>query len=418
MEDKEVKNINNNEVKKEEKKKSGKLSTIIVTLMVVAAAGLLGYKVWNSVRPLSSYINDKADRNFIYIDAEQEKKKLDKSAEVHYKPGGEIDHVPYKESSGGGMSVWVSGTGVVTINDLIQDGKAKAVMSGLSLKTKEDERVSQNEVYNFNQYVSYRKIMDSVSNDKLSKEQVNAYAETLKSLAKSENHPAWIFIDKLINNLEEKNPTKASLIYLSLANGLSNEGVANVFDINLGYVNNYSNLLDRSYKPNQEKSLTLEYSGNLEVIDKETVIAHSNTDSSYTYYAIVDSVKGYYNIYPTDKSLEKDIVVGICHYKNVSNNFLSEFYTIILNKDTSDNGINRAYYTKTKPAFTWCISPKIEEIASAYYDIVEPAVYAGRYTNFEDAYKSTYDALEGKYTLEEIESAVMTYEFWALCNYN
>jgi len=52
------------------------------------------------------------------------------------------------------------------------------------------------------------------------------------------------------------------------------------------------------------------------------------------------------------------------------------------------------------------------------YDIVEPAVYAGKYTNFADAYKSTYDALEGKYTLEEIESAVMTYEFWALCNYD
>lgn len=409
-------NIKN--IETENKKKKGKASTIIVTLMVIGALGLLGYKVWNSVRPLTSYISDKSDRNFVYIDAEKEKKDV-----LSHTDGDaaeeELNRTPYSESGvGGGLSVWVSGTGSVTIGDFIQNGEVVAGLSGASLRCVEDDKVSQNEEYNFNQYVSYRKSIDNISNEKLSKEQVNVYADKLKSLAQKESHPAWLYIDKLVNNQEGKNPTKSSLIYLALANGLSNEGVANIFDINLGYVNDYSNLLDRSFVPTQERGLTRTYSGNLEVVNEETAILHANTDSAYTYWAIVDSVTHWSNTYTTDKNLDNEIVIAIKHYKDISNDFIAEFYSMIINKDTSELEVNRAYFTKNKPTFKWSISPKIEEIASAYYDIVEPAVYAGKYTNFTDAYKSTYDALEGKYTLEEIESAVMTYEFWALCNYD
>jgi len=416
MENKEVKNINNEEVKKEGKKKSGKLSTIIVTLMVVAAAGLLGYKVWNMVRPLDSYISDKSDRNFIYADKEALKKSLYEASENT----DEIDKAPYSSMGiGGGTSVYVMGNSSIGIKDFIKDGKTTQMYNGWSLRTIEDEVVSSNEEYNFNQYVSYRKLIDNISNEKLSKEQVNEYANSLKLLAEKEQHPAWLYIDKLINNLEEKNPTKSSLIYLALANGLSNEGIANLFGINLSGINNYSYLLDRSYKTEQERSLVYSYDGNLELVNNDIAITHSNTNGAHTYWGIADSVATYSGKYPTDKSLEKDIIIAIKHYKEVSNDFIAEFSIMTLNKNLADtDGIKRFFYTKTKPSFTWCISPKIEEIASAYYDIVEPAVYAGKYTNFEDAYKSTYDALEGKYTLEEIESAVMTYEFWALCNYD
>lgn len=398
-----------------DKNKKGKFSTIIVTLMVFAAAGLLGYKVWNSVRPLSSYISDKSDRNFVYIDLEKEVARVNEIVSR----SDEINHEPYSQSSGGGMTYYVSGNGSVTINkDLIKDGKVSPLNGLHSLRTIEDEKVSPNEDYNFNQYVSYRKALNSVDNKKLSKEEVNSYAERLKDLAKNEEHPSWLYIDKLINNLEEKNPTTSSLTYLALANGLSNEGIAYVFGVDLGYVNNHLSLLDRSYKINQDRGLTISYGGNVEIIDETTVLQHGNTNASYTYWGLVDAKETYSNIFPTDKNLDKDIIVTVEHYKDISNDFIAEQMIISVNKNTLDEGIDRAYFTKNKPCFTWCISPKIEEIASAYYDIVEPAVYAGKYTNFEDAYKSTYDVLEGKYTLEEIESAVMTYEFWALCNYD
>ena len=394
-----------------------KKKNVLFILFLVLALGFGGFKIWNLVRPLSSYKNDGNDRSFIYIDLEAEKAKVDAAVEAG--GIGEINGGPYSQKGiGGGTSVYVSGPSSVGIKDLIENGKAASSFNGWSLRTIEDEVVSGNESYNFNQYVSYRKCLDNIGDTKLTKEEVNSYAEKLKSLAQSEEHPSWLYIDELVNNLEDKEPTKASIIYLALANGLSNEGVANVFEINLGNINDYLSLLDRSYKIEQEQGLTVTYTGNLEIVDEDTAIIHSNSESPYTYWAIIDATNFWSGYYPTDKSLEDDIVIGIEHYKNVSNDFIAEYFIMSLNKNASDEGIKRSWFTKSKPCFTWCISPKIEEIASAYYDIVEPAVYAGTYTNFADSYQKTYDALEGKYTLEEIESAVTTYEFWALCNYN
>ena len=82
--------------------------------------------------------------------------------------------------------------------------------------------------------------------------------------------------------------------------------------------------------------------------------------------------------------------------------------------NVEDENILPADYSKYKPAFTWCISPKIEEIAGVYYDLVEPDVYEGVYTCREDYYAKTVEKLKNKYTYEEVVSAIQTYEYWAL----
>jgi len=116
--------------------------------------------------------------------------------------------------------------------------------TGTSLRTIEDEVVDPNEQYNFNYFVSMRKLMEQVDDDKLSKEEVNKYASSLKEIAKDLEHPAYFYIEDLVNTLEDKKPTKISIAYLALANGLKVDEFANVFGINPYDVNisNYSNL--------------------------------------------------------------------------------------------------------------------------------------------------------------------------------
>ncbi|NBK96972.1 MAG: hypothetical protein EOM50_02935 [Erysipelotrichia bacterium] len=405
------------------KKKRSKKPLIVVLLFFLLVGGLIGYYYWDKTNNPSEKIsgeveNNATGRKFVKFNFPEEHKKIEGVCK-DYKEAceDELAKTSYKEDSLlGGQVIWGTSQygGVDSFEDLDPQGGKLDFRAGVqSLRAITDEAVHPDEVTAFNQYWSAMAEVEAEENKTLSDAEIDEWIENAKQTAIQYENPAAIYIGDLLNNLKGKQPTLQSVYYLLIANRISPlylSSTDNVVD--------YSSYLDRSYQgETQEKSLVNAYTDVFERLNTKTGLVHWYVDGSWTEYAIQDFILNV-NLFVTssDQAETKNNILEIAHYKDVSNQMLAEYFVGIGNQSKKANewGLGSAKHSFYKPAFTWCISPKIEKIASAYYDIVEPLVYQGKFNSRQEAYAQTKEALDNKYTVEEIQSAIMTYEFWAL----
>lgn len=413
-----------NEIKGTEKKNSNKLFNIFLALAVIGTVGYIGLRLYNDFRGQSDNIEDiistvdkdENNRKIDYYDLEYIEEQTDRDL---YK--SELEREPYKnESLGGGQIIITSGNKnehLKTVSGLYQKGFLWYLNGGASLRHPEDELIEPDQVDSFNVFVNQTKALDEKGKDIiLSDEEVEDYAKKAESIAEEMHAPMYYYVGELIRNLKGKNPTLSSVYYLLEANRISAAHL--VENESLNYTStDYRANLDTSYNgESQEKSLVEFVTHNIELVNKKTALVHYTIDNSMTKYSLEDWANTIKTIFYGDnkKSEDEDVIMVMAHYKDISNFFLAEYIIQTGNLDVSDDDILPSSYSFYKPAFTWCISPKIEEIATVYYDIVEPLVYEGKYTTRDDMYQKTTEKLDGKYTYDEVVSAIQTYEYWAL----
>ena len=285
---------------------------------------------------------------------------------------------------------------------------------GLSARVKEDELVNPNQEEDFNEFATYVEAFDTLSNKTLSEEEVEEWAQKAENLARNDKNPATLYIGELIRNLKGKNPTEASIRYLMYANRIYPDKILGGTAVNLE-IKDMSKYLDTSHAIGSMDDYVMGYVEAMERPNNDEYlgIAHRYFDGSLNTYQI-------YDIYSSDNSYPgkntgqegQSTILIIDHYKDISNRLIAEYGIMACNVDWAKMGLDRASYSRYKPSYTWNIYNGIEEICSAYYDLVEPDVYQGKFTTRADYYKKTADKL-GK-TVEEVKSAVLTYEYWAL----
>ncbi|PWJ09714.1 hypothetical protein [[Clostridium] innocuum] len=413
------------EIKKSDvdnKEKKGKKSdkAIVVGLVVALLGGVAygGYKAYEYFKPFN--IEDRIAS--VKKDAGEDGRVIDKIdtgnlkalIEEMYNDGradSELKKEPYKNSVVDGMNVYETGsTGIKNYAELYTNGKYSAGLSGLTLRHPDDEKVDPNQIDSFNSFSSALFALDRVENKKLSDKEVETWAENAEAMALKQHSPAYFYIKDLILNLKGKNPTMASVNYLMIANRIKPDMLTEELSYN---ITDNSKYLDTSYKDKEkEKSLVKSWDTDFEYVNKNNAIIHGYVDGSLTQYAIVDIVIGNNGYYKASSSDVKDHYVKIFHYKDISNLMLAEYAIIPGNNDAQALGILSGMYSAYKPAFTWSISPKTEKICSQYYDIVEPMVYRGTFTSRKDIINQMVKKY--KYSFDEVMTAVMTYEFWAL----
>lgn len=359
---------------------------------------------------------NESGRKIDYYDLEYIEDNRDKTSRHN-----ELEREPYKtDSLLGGQIVITSdrdNEDLKTISGLYQDDFLWYTNAGVSLRHPEDELVDPDQTNSFNSFVNESVALDEKGKDIiLTDEEVENYAQRAENMAKDMQSPMYYYIGDLVRNLKGKNPTLSSVYYLLEANRISSTQLVEHEGLNFSY-NDYTANLDTSYKgESQEKSLVENVTHNIELVNKKTALIHFTINGSMTKYGLEDLTNSKPNILYGDnkKSEDEDVIMLALHYKDVSNFFLTEYIIMTGNLDVSDDNILPSSYSYYKPAFTWCISPKIEEIATVYYDIVEPLVYKGKYTTRDDMYQKTTEKLDGKYTYDEVVSAIQTYEYWAL----
>lgn len=414
----------NKEVKKTEKKQSNKLFNIFLALAVIGTVGYSGWRLYNDFKDKSDNIEDimstvdkdEHNRKIDYYDLDDIEENTDRSL-YHT----ELEREPYKNGSlEGGQMIITSGNDndyLNTVSGLYRKGFLWYSNAGASLRHPEDELVDPNQTSAFNLFVNETKALDEAGKDKvLSDEEVEAYAKRAENIANEMQAPMYYYIGDLVRSLKGKNPTLSSVYYLLEANRISSINLIESENLNFSSVD-YSANLDTSYNGEaQEKSLVEWVTHNIELVNQKTALVHYTINGSMTKYGLEDWVNCIGDIFYGDnkKSKNEDVIMVMAHYKDISNFFLAEYIIKTGNLDVSNDDILPSSYSYYKPAFTWCISPKIEEIATIYYDIVEPLVYEGKYTTRDDMYQKTTEKLDGKYMYDEVVSAIQTYEYWAL----
>lgn len=285
---------------------------------------------------------------------------------------------------------------------------------GYSARVEQDELVNPNQTEDFNEFASYVEKFDLLSNKTLTDDEVESWAKKAETITRDDKNPATVYIGALIRNLKGKNPTEASIRYLMYANRVYPDKVigSNSIKVDIADMSKY---LDTSYSGDAEKDYVIGYTYNMERPNNDEYlgISHMYVDGSFTTYQVYD-VFASDNSYPgknTRKEGQSSILKAF-HYKDISNYMIPEYGIMVNNLDWHAMGLDRASYSRYKPSYTWQISPKIEEICSVYYDFVEPDVYLGEFTTRADYYDKTAKKLNK--TVEEVKSAVLTYEYWAL----
>ena len=412
--------IKKNDVDNKEKKGKKSDKAIVVGLVVALLGGVAygGYKAYEYFKPFN--IEDRIAS--VKKDAGEDGRVIDKIdtgnlkalIEEMYNDGradSELKKEPYKNSVVDGMNVYETGsTGIKNYAELYTNGKYSAGLSGLTLRHPDDEKVDPNQIDSFNSFSSALFALDRVENKKLSDKEVETWAENAEAMALKQHSPAYFYIKDLILNLKGKNPTMASVNYLMIANRIKPDMLTEELSYN---ITDNSKYLDTSYKDKEkEKSLVKSWDTDFEYVNKNNAIIHGYVDGSLTQYAIVDIVIGNNGYYKASSSDVKDHYVKIFHYKDISNLMLAEYAIIPGNNDFASSNISSGMYSNYKPAFTWNISPKIEKICSQYYDIVEPMVYKGTFTSRKDVINNMVKKY--KYSYDEVMTAVLTYEYWAL----
>ena len=286
--------------------------------------------------------------------------------------------------------------------------------TGYSARVEQDELVNPNQTEDFNEFASYVEQFDLLNNKTLTDDEVESWAKKAETITRDDKNPATVYIGALIRNLKGKNPTEASVRYLMYANRVYPDKVIGSKSTKID-VTDMSKYLDTSYSGDAEKDYTIHYTYKMErpKNDEYLGIVHNYVDGSYNTYQVYDAFASdnSYSGKNTRKEGQSSILT-VYHYKDISNFMIAEYGILANNLDWDAMGLDRASYSRYKPSYTWQISPKIEEICSVYYDFVEPDVYLGKFTTRADYYDKTAKKLNK--TVEEVKSAVLTYEYWAL----
>ena len=413
--------IKKNDVDNKEKKGKKSDKAIVVGLVVALLGGVAygGYKAYEYFKPFN--IEDRIAS--VKKDAGEDGRVIEKLPQKYIDEGidnlkkdgsvkNELNKEPYKNSVADGASISVmGGSGVDKFEQLYnKKGEFGSGLSSVSLRHPDDEKVDPNQIDSFNTFSSALFALDRLENKKLSDKEVQTWAENAEAMALKQHSPAYFYIKDLILNLKGKNPTTASVYYLMIANRIKPDMLTEELSYN---ITDNSKYLDTSYKDKEkEKSLVKSWDTDFEYVNKNNAIIHGYVDGSLTQYAIVDIVIGNNGYYKASSSDVKDHYVKIFHYKDISNLMLAEYAIIPGNNDFASSNISSGMYSNYKPAFTWNISPKIEKICSQYYDIVEPMVYKGTFTSRKDVINNMVKKY--KYSYDEVMTAVLTYEYWAL----
>ncbi|MCR0317591.1 hypothetical protein MKA27_13415 [[Clostridium] innocuum] len=407
--------IKKNDVDNKEKKGKKSDKAIVVGLVVALLGGVAygGYKAYEYFKPfniedkISSLKKDAGDdgRVFDHLDVKAIKDKL-----KDYDFSAELNKEPYKNSVVDGMNIYEAGSsGKNSFSELYKNGEFEFWTTSASLRHPDDEKVDPNQTDSFNSFSSALFALDRVENKKLSDKEVQTWAENAEAMALKQHSPAYFYIKDLILNLKGKNPTTASVYYLMIANRIKPDMLTEELSYN---ITDNSKYLDTSYKDKKkEKSLVKSWDTDFEYINNKSAIIHEFVDGSLTQYAIADKVLSRNSLYKASSEAE-DHFVKVLHYKDISKMMIAEYAIIPGNNDAQASGISSGMYSAYKPAFTWCISPKIEKICSQYYDIVEPMVYNGTFTSRKDVINQMVKKY--KYSYDEVMTAVLTYEYWAL----
>ncbi|MEG2410774.1 MAG: hypothetical protein RSA96_07555, partial [Erysipelotrichaceae bacterium] len=304
------------------------------------------------------------------------------------------------------------------MSDFVKKNQFIYYVGGSLLSHPEDENIDYDEDSKFNQFVSQRNMLDTLGSQKLSDADLDVWSEKVTTTLHELHHPATYYMKDLIQNLKGKNPTLASIYYLLIANRVDADTVLTTFAGSNYNVEDWGNYFDRSYQQDKTPRYIIKHNTAGEAINKNAFLVHINVDGMIPDAAIMEGVNDANEMFAQGATLADTkhvhaLVAG--HYKDISNNLLAEYFIQTGNMQSKADKIASSVQSfGFKPVFAWGISPKIEEIASAYYDIVEPLVYKGQFTTMEDAFNQSAKALKNKYSLDEVKSAIYTYEFWAM----
>ncbi|MEG2411105.1 MAG: hypothetical protein RSA96_09240 [Erysipelotrichaceae bacterium] len=412
------------EVKKEEKKKRQfPWVTICVLIMIFAAPA---YIVWDKTDGFGLLATNLELK-------EGEYRKMFYTSDSRIAEGTERINKAIKEENvnlsmasqgmSGNVSLSMSGGGnkYNKMSDFVKKNQFIYYAGGHFLSHPEDENIDYDEDSKFNQFVSQRNMLDTLGSQKLSDADLDVWSEKVTTTLHELHHPATYYMKDLIRNLKGKNPTLASIYYLLIANRVDTDTVLTTFAGSNYNVEDWSNYFDRSYQQDKTPKFIIKHTATGEAINKNTILIHSNVNGMITDAAIMEGVNDASGLFAQGATLAdtKHVHALVAsHYKDISNNLLVEYFIQTGNMQSEADKIASSVQSfGFKPVFAWGISPKIEEIASAYYDIVEPLVYKGQFTTMEDAFNQSVEALKNKYSLDEVKSAIYTYEFWAMyCN--
>ena len=413
--------IKKNDVDNKEKKGKKSDKAIVVGLVVALLGGVAygGYKAYEYFKPFN--IEDRIAS--VKKDAGEDGRVIEKLPQKYIDEGidnlkkdgsvkNELNKEPYKNSVADGASISVmGGSGVDKFEQLYnKKGEFGSGLSSVSLRHPDDEKVDPNQIDSFNTFSSALFALDRLENKKLSDKEVQTWAENAEAMALKQHSPAYFYIKDLILNLKGKNPTTASINYLMVANRIKPDMLTEDLSYNITDNTKY---LDTSHKDKKkEKSTIFSWDTDFEFVNKHNAIIHQYVDGSLTHYGVIDIVWSYNSTLYRPAPNAKDHFVKVIHYKDISNLMLAEYAIIPGNNDFSSSNISSGMYSNYKPAFTWNISPKTEKICSQYYDIVEPMVYKGTFTSRKDVINNMVKKY--KYSYDEVMTAVLTYEYWAL----
>ncbi|MEG2995661.1 MAG: hypothetical protein RR802_09610 [Erysipelotrichaceae bacterium] len=406
------------EVKKE-KKKQFPWVTICVLIMIFAVPAYIVWDKTDGFGLLKTNLELK----------EGEYRKMFYTSDKEIEDGNEVIQAAMKEedvnisktaqgmAGNVGMSMG-DGNHFNKMSDFVKKNQFIYYIGGYYLSHPEDENVDYEEDYKFNQFVSQRNLLDTLGSQKLSDADLDVWSEKVTTTLHEFHHPASYYMKDLIQNLKGKNPTLASIYYLLIANRVDTNTVLTTFAGNNYTVEDWSNYFDRSYQQDKTPKFIVDHVAIGEAINKNTVLVHDTFNGMIPDVSIMHAINEHGNQFGKGATLAdtKHVHALVAsHYKDISNQFLAEYFIQTGNMKSDDDKIASSVQSfGFKPVFSWGISPKIEEIASAYYDIVEPLVYKGQFTTMEDAFNQSIEALKNKYSLDEIKSAIYTYEFWAM----
>ncbi|MEG0520157.1 MAG: hypothetical protein RR520_03185 [Erysipelotrichaceae bacterium] len=412
------------EVKKEEKKKRQfPWVTIFVLLMIFAVPA---YIVWDKtdgfgLLKTNLELKEGEYRKMFYTSDSRIAKGTERINKAMKEEDVNISMTAQGETGNVSLSIDGGGNHFNKMSDFVKKNQFIYYAGGHFLSHPEDENIDYDEDSKFNQFVSQRNMLDTLGSQKLSDADLDVWSEKATTTLHELHHPATYYMKDLIQNLKGKNPTLASIYYLLIANRVDADTVLTTFVGSNYNVGDWSNYFDRSYQQDKTPKFIVDHVAIGEVINKNTVLVHDTFNGMIPDTSIMYVTNEQGNLFGKGATLAdtKHVHALVAsHYKDISNQFLAEYFIQTGNMQSKADKIASSVQSfGFKPVFAWGISPKIEEIASAYYDIVEPLVYKGQFTTMEDAFNQSVEALKNKYSLDEVKSAIYTYEFWAMyCN--
>lgn len=426
--------------KPKDKPKKGK--NFLIALIILGLLGAGGYSLYNSIASIkkekvelepgkeNAPIAIEANASGRYMDSEfgEEVSEEKRNARIQdqIKKSEEKEHMkaPYKRyaepySWPTSVEIEINGQKInsktTELFEIYKDGTLlNKGYIGYSARVEQDELVNPKQTEDFNEFASYVERFDLLSNKTLTDDEVESWAKKAETITRDDKNPATVYIGALIRNLKGKNPTEASVRYLMYANRVYPDKVIGSDSVKVD-IADMSKYLDTSYSGDAEKDYVIHYTYKMERPNNDEYlgIVHNYGDGSYNTYQVYDMFIGDTS-YPGKNTRREgqSSILTVYHFKDISNCMIAEYGILANNLDWDAMGLDRASYSRYKPSYTWQISPKIEEICSVYYDFVEPDVYLGEFTTRADYYDKTAKKLNK--TVEEVKSAVLTYEYWAL----